>query len=564
MPSRPAVLHTVDFDRVNALPRRRLTQADAEEAAAVLVDELRQPGATCTLRAWQGAALAEVAQNGGGWLALPVGFGKTLIAFCLARLLGAERPLLIVSGSLEDKTWADFAALEAEGWLPGPAPYRIVTWQWLYQDENQNFLREYRPDLICIDESDDLANAESATAARVDRYRVENFDCVFVAMTGTPSRNSIMAYWHILCWCLLDGAPVPLKHGEAKMWAMALDEKGRDPSRRPHPGPLGANRVQAMAWFRKRLIETPGVLIVDGDSCDQPLHIRTRLAREDPILDEAFAQFLMTFENPGGIPVSDPLSRWLLDAQLGLGLYTFYDPPPPADWRDTRRMIAKFVRETIARSRRGSHPLDTEGQVLRRYHDHPLVEQWREIKGTFEPNTVAKWITTSAIESCLDWLAESPEPGIIWCGSVDFGRALEKATGLPYFGAKGRTDDGLRLHQAPPGNIICSWQANKKGFNLQAWPRQLLTMPPQSAKWLEQIFGRSHRAGQKKPVHIELLMTSGGSIDAFKAAIAEAQFAKGTVSLTQKILRAKVDFAIPRLTPSNKYRWATRSTGAAA
>jgi hypothetical protein len=83
-------------------------------------------------------------------------------------------------------------------------------------------------------------------------------------------------------------------------------------------------------------------------------------------------------------------------------------------------------------------------------------------------------------------------------------------------------------------------------------------MPPQSAKWLEQIFGRSHRSGQDEHVIVDVLATSGGTLDAFGAAIAEASNVRATVSLTQKLLRADIVRARPRITAENEFRWATR------
>ena len=119
---------------------------------------------------------------------------------------------------------------------------------------------------------------------------------------------------------------------------------------------------------------------------------------------------------------------------------------------------------------------------------------------------------------------------------------------------------GTGLHKAPEGqSIICSWPACKSGFNLQAWPRLLIAQPPQSAKWLEQIIGRSHRSGQNYPVVADILLGSGGSIDAFEAAIREAGFISQSIGLTQKILRASIERARPRITHGNKFRWATRS-----
>ena len=150
-------------------------------------------------------------------------------------------------------------------------------------------------------------------------------------------------------------------------------------------------------------------------------------------------------------------------------------------------------------------------------------------------------------------------PGIVWCGSVDFGRALAREAGLQYYGQRGQSESGGALHTAPVGeSLVASGGANKKGCNLQAGPRQLITMPPQSAKWLEQIFGRSHRSGQNEHVIVDVLATSGGTLDAFEAAIAEAANVRATVSLTQKLLRADIVRARPRITAENEFRWATR------
>jgi hypothetical protein len=86
----------------------------------------------------------------------------------------------------------------------------------------------------------------------------------------------------------------------------------------------------------------------------------------------------------------------------------------------------------------------------------------------------------------------------------------------------------------------------------------LIVHPPQSAKWYEQIFGRSHRSGQDRGVVVDVLGTSGGILDGFETAIGEAGFAKQTIVLTQKLLRAKIIRATPRVTESNRYRWARR------
>ena len=147
------------------------------------------------------------------------------------------------------------------------------------------------------------------------------------------------------------------------------------------------------------------MIVVDGDSCDAPLQIRTRVAKEDPILDEHYKTFLEEQRNPGGIEVTDPLSRWKLDGFLGCGLYTRYIKPPPEEWMLARREFAKFVREMIARSTHTRKPLDSESMVVRRYREHPKVARWLELKPTFDACTEAVWLTTSTIESVREWLA---------------------------------------------------------------------------------------------------------------------------------------------------------------
>lgn len=533
--------------------------------AATLTEDLRRQGGSMRLAPWQGYSLAEIAENRGAWLVLPVGLGKTLVSYLAPVLLGSTRPILIVPAALREKTYADFGEL-AKHWGAPPTPHRIVSREELAPESGAYLLEQIKPDLIFVDECDELMNARSSAVRRLDRYILAHPSTVFVGATGTPTRKSIMNYWHLLCWALRERAPVPMAQGEAEIWALALDEGSSRTPIRVGVGPMGRNRDAARLWYRERLEQTPGVVIVDGDSCKAPLSIRTRPAREDPRLDKAFETFLKTLESPDGMPVADPLSRWRLDGQLGCGLYLRYNPPPPTRWRDARRAVAKFVYDRIAQSTHSRKPLDTEAQVLRVYEDHPIVTEWKAVKPTFVPQTEAVWISDSVIHSVRDWLAESPDvPGIVWTGCVEFAVALAAATRLSYYGREGKDQHGRGLHAADPTrSMISSWHANKRGFNLQPWRRQLLVMPPQSARYLEQIFGRSHRQGQTEAVTVDVLVTSGGTLDAFDSALAEAGFGRETVGVTQKILRAKIDHRAPRVTKANRYRWARKDGAAGA
>lgn len=558
-----AVPDTTDFRRVAALPRRRIDRRVAEAWARELTPIFRVPGSRAELRPSQALALAEIVENRGALLGLPVGTGKTLVCELAAVALQAKRSILVVPANLREKTYADRSALQADWRIANPPP-RLVSREELALQANALLLDQIRPDLILIDEGDELANADSAAAKRIDRYILAHPEVIVVILTGTLSRNSIMGYWHLLCWALRERAPVPMCQGEAQQWALALDEKGPRGSRsgQMSSGPLGETQDQARRWYAARLTETPGVVIVDEDSAaGVPLTVRVRLAAECPILDEHFRNFLLTQTNPDGHPVSDPLSRWRIDGQLGCGHYTKWDPPPPLEWRAARLEFARFVRGRIEASARGRRPLDTEAQVVRAFPEHPAVTGWLDVRDEYDPeaNSVTVWLSDVTVDTAIAWLAESAEPGIVWCGSVPFAQRLAARTGLPYYGREGKDQRGRGLHAAPVENLISSWHANKKGFNLQAWTRQLIVHPPQSAKWFEQIFGRSHRAGQTRPVFVDVLATSGGTIDSFEAALDEASFVRETVGMTQKISRAKLQRARPRIAESNKFRWATRT-----
>lgn len=571
---RARVPNSQEFARIAGLERRTLTLADAEEVARELTPHLLERGARGALRPWQAMALLEFTAHGGLFAGLPVGQGKTLISHLAPVMVQATRPVLVVPASLVDKTRADFASYLGTWRMPNPAPV-ILTREALSIESGRRLLEDIAPDLLMIDECDDLANPKSAAARRIDRYIVDKQDDVKVlAMSGTISRKSIKGYAHLLGWTLRDRAPIPNVPGELELWALVLDDHGSRQVRRPDPGPLGASVSEALDWYRSRLTETPGVVIVDEDSCTQPLTVRVRLAKEDPILDTEYELFLRgnlhkggkraPLENPDGMPVSDPLSRWRFDGQLGAGLYLRYVPPgPPEEWRQARRAVAAFVRDAIDRSQSTARPLDTEAPVLRRYADHPIVKAWEDACRTYGDDweTEGVWLSASTVESALEWLRESDEPAVIWSGVTEFGEALATAGRLPYYGPKGRERMTRRgLHAADPSSsLVASWHANKKGFNLQAWRRHLVVHPPQSAKWLEQIFGRPHRAGQDRPVVFDVLATSGGTLDSFEVAIGEAMRVRARDAMTQKILRAEVVRVEPRVTPRNRYRWARRT-----
>ena len=550
---------TAEFRRVQDLPRRKVSKADAEIWADVLTPSLRTPRGEMKLKPWQALALAEIAEEGGAYLGYPVGTGKTLIYELAPRMLEAERPVLVIPASARAKTYHDRSLYGQHFRLMSPPPH-LVSIKELTLEKNQFLLDQLKPDLLMIDECDILANPEMSATVRIDDYVVRHWEsCRVVAGTGTPGRKSLMDLWHVVVWCLKDKAPLPLVEEEARAWAAATDEvRGR---RVVGPGVLGGTVPAARKWIARRLAETPGVLLIDEDSAAKvPLTIRTLQAAPCPVLDEHYRRFVKFGVNPGGLPATDPLTAYRLDMELGSGLYQYWDPPPPPEWRQAYTKYARFVRATIRNSRGAKRRFDTEKQVTRHHHDHPFVKEWQKVKPTFTPRTKVEWLSDATIQHVFRWLNASKTPSIVWCGTVAFAEVLADLTGLSYYRAQGKDQHGNDLHLADATkSIIVSWEANYRVFNLQAWRRALIAQFPPSAKRVEQILGRNHRGGADKPVHIDILCTSGGAFDNVEKCLREAAYGKTSYVLTQKILRADVQRTEPpkfsERDPS-RYRWA--------
>jgi len=288
--------------------------------------------------------------------------------------------------------------------------------------------------------------------------------------------------------------------------------------------------------------------------------VRQIAAPPDPIIEKHFENFRKKHVTPDGWPLSDSLSVYRHANELGSGMYLRWDPRPPNWWLGPRSNFCAFVREKVEDSRLR---LDTELAVARAFPDAPEVTDWQAVKPLFEPNSVPVWLSDSVLRACANWIASSAEPGILWAWNVAFGTALATMTGLRYYGAGGYDQYGSHISKlacygagARKGvipSIILSGQANMRGRNLQSWARNGIVSPPRSARFLEQVFGRTHRSGQERPVSFDFIMTSGDTFDGFAASMREAGFGKAVFGLTQKLLRATV-VDIPR--PSGeKYRW---------
>ncbi len=548
----PEVTYTAELKRILSIPRR--AQPEGIEAAnvAAMTDALRRDTCAGALRPVQAAALLEVMLYGGVFGAIGVGEGKTLITLFIGYVLEARSYLLLLPANLIEKTRRDHARYAAEFLLPPLEKIELLSYEMLSRVQGDAILARVDPDVIGADEVHRLKNRGAACTKKITRWMDKHPATKFAAFSGTVMQKSVRDCAHIIRWCLKGNAPVPRMVAEIEQWAFALDEDMPDDTRF-QPGALlrlcGPEEltaadpiVAARRGFRRRLIETPGVVstIGEGERVDASIYVSAIKPTYKPITDEHFAKLRKQFRTPDDWELMTGAEVWAYARQLSVGFHYVWAPRPPEEWRDARREWNAFVRETLGRSR----TLDSELHVANavddgRVNDGGALERWRAIRDTFKPNSVPIWHDDSVLKLCGEWMAAN-DNGIVWTDHNAFGEALAKLTKRPYFGAQGRDARGRFIDDAA-GPIIASISANKEGRNLQRWARNLVTAFPDNADRAEQLIGRTHRPGQKADeVTIEILVGCFEHVNAFRKAMSGAQTIRDTVGAAQKLLIADV------------------------
>lgn len=594
---RKGVRRTADFLRIEELPRRRWEDAgDLEELRIKLTEWLRPEGGGCQLSIGfkpfeltkiQAAALRDIFEQRGALLPIAVGGGKAFISLLAPVVLDAKRPLLVVPADLREQTKRKVIPMLSRHFRLHPG-LRVIGYSELSIARNKDLLETLAPDLIVFDECHNLRNRKAARTRRVTRYRSNHPGTVVVAMSGTISNRSIKDYAHILQWCLgVNRAPVPSSWPELCDWSSALDEGVLDGSRMA-PGELEtfcAPGETPREGYRRRLVETPGVIASGADELGVALRIKPFDVTPPKNVRRMLSELRRTQEDPNGDVLVDPSAVWRIGRQLALGFWYEWVPPPPPDWLEARRHWKRYVRDTLKTNRRG---LDTELMVMNdvaRAHGRPeikglrqlpkgknetaagraarvehnrlakerhafAVEQWRtgldpnhcemcawlSVKPDFEIVTVPQWVDFWLVEAVRGWVEKGP--GIVWVEHVAVGDRLSRDLGIPYFGS-GKSASAEILDAEGP--IIASIAAHGQGKNLQQWNRNLVTAPPSSGKTWEQLVGRTHRRGQcSDEVTVEVPVFDDILLDSLRKALDDARYLEETLGARQRLNYADI------------------------
>lgn len=567
----PEVPDSEELQRIVELPRRAAVPPPGLEGPITDLFSRYPKGHPARMELWpiQAWSLSEMARCRGLFGPIPVGSGKTLISYLAPVMLRATRPLLLIPAALRDKTRREFLELSAKFYGFPPESYRIESYQRLSTAPQRNLLNDYRPDLIVSDECQHLRNTKSAAYRRVRRYLEENPGVMFVGLSGTITKRSILDYYQLARWALKAGSPLPAHWTDAAPWAAALDEKPSQGRRvapgalvrlATHPGevrdlkgalPEERTRV-ARTLYRRRFSETPGVVASRDTFTATALTVSELDPEVYPLGDldgmrDHWMRFRGDWELPDGQALTDALEVSRHARELSLGFFYRWTTQPPEAWREARRAWGRFVRETLKRS----HTLDTELQVIRAIEGKAfahwadgaaILADWRGIQPVFTPVTEPCWTSEHVLRACAEWVSRHPR-GIVWVDAGAFGERLSSVARVPFYGAQGVDLRGQRIEDHPRGcPMIASRAANGTGRNLQAWTDNLLTAPPYTGSQLEQVLGRTHRNGQTaETVSFELIVNCYEHSKTFWSSVRDCEYTEGTTGVPQKVSIATID-----------------------
>lgn len=552
----PGIPRTAEVDRILRIPRRTVPPELAAQWAEQATAMWRTPNGTMRLRPVQGQALAELHHYRGLFGPIRVGGGKTLISLLAPLAVNAKRPLLLLPAKLAEKTRRERAELSQHWRIP--RYLRIESYDKLSRAQHEHMLTQLMPDLIICDEAHRLKNLDAALTRRFARYMAARRDTICVMLSGTMTKKELLDYYHLLVWSLRpENTPIPHDQGERLDWNEALS--GDSLLTRPHPGAildlatpdeyLQAQRnaasseereiiTVARTAFRRRLLETPGVVATNETPIDASLIVDSWSLPTDAAINEAFERLRCEWTLPDGWPLSDAMQVWRHAREMALGFVYVWDPRPPDEWLEVRSVYARWVRSVLERRAPG---LDSELQVCQRFPQDPRLVAWREIKNTFEKNQRPHWISGVVVYAIADRLKHA-KPTIVWVEHTAFGQALADVTGFRFYAEQGLTRDGHSIEvvaREKPQTIIASIHSNSEGRNLQAWHRNLYVGPPYGGLTAEQSLGRTHRDGQTADTVYATFAVGCIEHEAgIWAALNQARYTEETQGVPQKLLLA--------------------------
>jgi hypothetical protein len=470
-----------------------------------------------------------------------------LIALLAPEVLHSERSVLLVEPSLRAQLLNK--DLPFYGASFNLLSISVVAYSELSSAHKADSLERIKPDLIIADEAHNLRHRDSARTKRFLRYMKEHPECRFVALSGTMTSKSIKDYAHLIELALRKNSPLPYGYRELQDWADALDVAPQNPL-----GPGALMRLcepgeSVRSGFRRRLVETHGVVATEEGALGTSLVISERSIHKVPAIVELKLAHLRATWSIGEEELMDAMVLHRVARQIAAGFYYQWVWPDGVDheWKDARAAWHSEVRSYLRhRSRPGmDSPALLQHAAEEGEWNSETWPAWEAVKSRPAPPVEAVWLDDFLIKDVVRWAAERSADGrrgghggIVWYEHNAIGEALARY--LPTFG-EGEQASGDLLKADPDTHpaIACSIKAHGTGKNLQAWSRSLVVTPPANGKTWEQLLGRTHRPGQAADrVEVEVYLYTPELRSAFESAEASARYIQETQGQQQKLLSA--------------------------
>jgi hypothetical protein len=366
---------------------------------------------------------------------------------------------------------------------------------------------------------------------------------------------------------LKERAPVPVTFQDLLDWGEALAfDPLHDEEPMVHAGALCLLGEPIREGFRKRLVESPGVIVLDS-----PSTVRASLTIQEVTssitvpdnIEDAFHKLRTTWETPGGEVITSALEFARHAQEMVLGFYyrwVWPDNQPDFEWLLARRAWRQLVRHIIRYGYRGTD-FDTELQVWNAVAAGHVPDSapskselgimqpfktWSAIKDRVDPQTEAVWLSEYMVDFAEEWVNRKPLAptdvwghrggGICWVAQDAVFQKLRHrlGTSLTFGGGDDHISQASGEH-----SIVASVHAHREGKNLQAFSRALVLSAPPGGQGWEQMMGRMHREGQTADeVTIEVMFHCVEQWNAFQQALRDARYAQETQGMRQKLLYA--------------------------
>ena len=558
-----------EFQRIDRLPRREYTEEQELQLAKRLTEKLKTPKGTQELRGHQAVALYEAFSLKGLFCPLRAGGGKTLISYLLSRCMGDNiRMLLLVPAKLKAKTLREMH-IASKHWDFPTHNIRVESYELLGRKQGVNILKNYKPNLIVADEVHKLRNRKAACTKRIQRYG-EKHKPMFVGMSGTITKRSLLDYAHIVEWCLGIYSPLPTAWKSLEQWSSALDENTAF-GNRFEPGVLlgwaedgdwkdsNGNIVEELRAVRKAVGRRFRQSVGWVQARENRLGISLIIEHEDVQPCEKtlsmFEHLNKTWTSPNDWPIADGLAFSRHRKEVAQGFYYEWDPYPPKWWLACRAEWATECRHILNNNRRD---IDSEALVVmaveagqypgparsRSDEESPpnteqLLFNWLSVRDKFELKTKPIWFSDFMVDAAARWAKKNT--GIIWIEHTAFGHRLAEKTGLPYYGSGGTDAKTGRFIESEDGSktILASIASNYAGRNLQMFSHNYITSQPPNGPQNEQLYARTHRDGQQEDeVYVTIAMSCIEHAISYHRSRDDAFYSEDTLAQDQRILYA--------------------------